>query len=389
MLTSASSGCQSTLPIAPFIPPSSPLAGLRIASNLTLLIFADSVHRIGLASFCHEAKGRLERSGFAGFAKSDVKGMPLLCRIRSSIRGACGGSRPAASLLRMIHVSSYGVPPDEPYHYKALGSQASTWYYAHHEDATRSGANGTTLLERGTVRRFAKVMSLLDAADMAPDVVLVASALWDMARMEELGRGPGAWVPWVHVRGQSWPRSARVEAWFRGNASDENAEMKARAFVDAWQANASALLEAVREEASQRKPRALVIWQGNPTLPDFYSGAVSRFMSALNRAAERQISGAAPLQSPAAASGSGGRQHSPSMQPCRFAFYDVEALMLAGHAQRWWGPGTGYATCCQDGYGHLRPRVMSALYLNLLRGITRMQGEADGSGSDGKAACGP
>lgn len=341
--------------------PQPPYAALERAAtgarkNLTLLIFADSVHRIGLTSFCHEAKGKLDRGDFAGFAKGDVKGMALQCRIRMS----------GYSMLRIVYVSSFGVPPDPPYHYKYLGNQASTWFRK-----SGSPANASTLpelLEHGTVRRFATTVSLLEAASTPPDVVLVASGLWDMARMEELGRGPGAWVPWVHVRGQSWPRSSRVEAYFgsRRNRSASGGVAAAAAaastaardkFITEWQANATALLLAIRSRLHRHGSGALVVWQANPTLPDFYSAAVSRFMASLNQAAEHAVADANAAGSNAALHADG-RAHLPS---CRIGFLDAEKLLRAGEERKWWGASNGYATCCQDGYGHLRPRVMRSL----------------------------
>lgn len=380
----SSSTCPSFRQPERWLPPATPLSKILARSddggasgppsaNLTLLIFADSVHRIGLAGFCHDAKGRLDRSGFATFAKSDVKGMPLLCRI--AVQQARAGRR---TLLRMLFVSNFGVPPDPPYHYKYAGSQASTWYHA--KDNVRRGngtAAPTTLLERGTIRRFVRVLSLLQAADLTPDVVLVASALWDMARMEELGRGPGAWVPWVHVRGQSWPRSSRVEAWFPRNASISGdsstvngvrATAMGGAFVTAWQANATRLLSAIREYVSRINPHSLVIWQANPTLSDFYSGAVGRFMQALNQAAQVAVNEVNARLSTVATANFASE---PSSRSCNVAYYDVEALLRIGQSNKWWGTAVGYPICCQEGYGHLRPRVMSTLYTNLLAGILR------------------
>lgn len=152
--------------------------------NLTLLLFADSVHRIGLSTFCHEAKGRLDSGGFAAFAKQDVHGVALQCRWPQRA-------------LRIIYVSSFGVAPEPPYHYKFDNKFTQTYYYRLDNGSghgQHSATAPTAALEASTPLRFAHALALLEAAGEAfvPDVVLVASALWDMARMEELGRGAGA-----------------------------------------------------------------------------------------------------------------------------------------------------------------------------------------------------
>ena len=179
----------------------------------------------------------------------------------------------------------------------------------------------------------------------------------------------------MHIRGQrpgAWPKASRVEAWFgsassAGHSGEASPSERLRdAFLRGWRANATALLVSVSRRiysSRVRQKRPFVIWQNSPLLPEFYSASVSRFMQHLNIAGRSAVADAnVQLGQPNRLPG--------AQAECSVRYFDAEALTSIGRERRWWGGNSSYAVCCQDGYGHMRPMLMRALYLNLLRWLS-------------------
>ena len=199
-------------------------------------------------------------------------------------------------------------------------------------------------------------------------------------------------MPWVHVRGQrpgAWPKASRVESWFGSGSSGQGEALSPSArsrvaFLRAWRANTTALLLSVSHRLSSSRVgsagRKLVVWQNSPLLPEFFSASVSRFMQHLNSAGRSAVADAnAQLAQPKAQLGhlneTNGLVLGARQAECTVRYFDAEALMSIGRERRWWGGNASYAMCCQDGYGHMRPMLMRALYLNLLRWLSGEQGQ--------------
>ena len=176
-------------------------------SRFTVLLYADSVHRIGLTAFCNHTAGTL--GGYPGVKAVDYHGTPLRCRWTFGDMS-----------LSLVWMIQYGVALTPPYHHK---------FATDHRVRMDSGRT----LVPDTVPRFVRTLEMLKAAGEIPDVILMNAVMWDWLRLEQLGRNFSDFMV-----------ESIVESWFNTDPTPTSMRLRTE-FVDSWRRNASAVVRDV------------------------------------------------------------------------------------------------------------------------------------------------
>ena len=292
-------------------------------SRFTVLLYADSVHRIGLTAFCNHTEGTL--GGYPGVKAGDYHGTPLRCRWMFGDMS-----------LSFVWMIQYGVALTPPYHHKF-----ATDHRVHM-------GSGRTLVA-DTVPRFVRTLDMLKAAGEHPDMIVMNAVMWDWLRLEQLGRNFNDFLV-----------ESRVESWFGTDPTPTSMRLRTE-FVDSWRRNASAILRDVGTIAGNE---TLLVWQGSALLPQAHFMSQLGDQHCIKRQARCDFSWAQRSYFETMNALASSIVDDLASRVC-VQYFDVPKMLRHGDAKRWWSSQTRPI----DPAKHMLPVATDALYLTLLNSV--------------------